>query len=101
MFDVVIKLIDILPFEVDENGFEVNKEESIEVFARVMSVKGVEFYQSQQIGVTLTYTFEMWAFEYNGEEYIEYQEQRYKIERVYTKNNEKVELMCSKVKKNG
>ena len=36
-------------------------------------------------------------YEYNAQEYIYYENNKYKVERTYEKNTEELEVICSKV----
>lgn len=95
MFSEVIELIDII-HEVDEYGFETNTEIKTEVFANKKSIRSSEFYESQKLGYKLSLMFEVRVEEFESQEYILYENEKYKIERTYQKNAEIIELVCSK-----
>ena len=96
IFRDVIELIDIIS-EVNENGFEINKEVKIEVFANKKSIRASEFYESQKLGYKLSIMFEIRISEFDNQEYIMHENIKYKIERLYQKDSELLELVCSKV----
>lgn len=96
MFSEIIELIDVVT-EVDENGFEINIEVNTEVFANKKSIRASEFYESQKLGYKLSIMFEVRISDFENQEYILYENKRYKIERLYQKNSEIIELVCSKV----
>lgn len=95
MFSEVIELIDVI-HEVDGYGFETNTEIKTEVFANKKSIRSSEFYESQKLGYKLSLMFEVRVEEFESQEYILYENEKYKIERTYQKNAEIIELVCSK-----
>lgn len=68
----------------DEYG-DTNITESYKiVLANIKSVGMKEHYQSLLVGLKAEYTFEIADYlDYNGQEYIEYNNVRYKVERTY------------------
>ena len=96
MFSEVLELIDIVS-DVDENGFELSIEVKTEVFADKKSIRSSEFYEAQKLGYKLSAMFVIKPYEYNNQEYIYYENQKYKIERIYEKDTENLEIICSKV----
>ena len=96
MFSEVIELISFNT-SIDENGFEISTETKEEVFADKKSVRSTEFYEAQKLGYKLSVMFVIRPYEYNGQEYIYYENNKYKIERTYEKNTEQLEIICSKV----
>lgn len=96
MFSEVLELVELIP-NIDENGFEVNTETKTEVFANKKSIRSNEFYEAQKLGYKLSVMFVIKPYEYNNQEYIYYENQKYKIERIYEKDTENLEIICSKV----
>ena len=96
MFSEVVELIDLIP-DVDDNGFEVNTEINTEVFADKKSIRSSEHYEAEKLGYKLSATFIVKPYEYTGQEYLLYEGKRYKVERTYQVDTEKLELICSKV----
>ena len=72
MFSEVIELISFNT-SIDENGFEINTETKEEVFANKKSVRSTEFYEAQKLGYKLSVMFVIRPYEYNGQEYIYYE----------------------------
>lgn len=93
----VIELISTCLY-VDENGFEIQAERKREIFADKKSVRSSEFYQAQSQGFKLSIMFNIKPYEYDNEEYLIFENQKYKIERTYEKDSENLEIVCSKVK---
>ena len=58
-----------------------------------------EFYEAMKAGIKLTAAFEMWACDYGGQEYIEHNGKRYKVERAFPLGDGAVQLNCSEVKR--
>lgn len=96
MFSDVIELVSF-DTKVDDNGFEVNTEIKTEVFADKKSIRSNEFYEAQKLGYKLSVMFVIKPYEYNAQEYIYYESNKYKVERTYEKNTEELEIICSKV----
>lgn len=96
MFSEIIEIVS-LDIIVDDNGFETSTEVKTEVFADKKSVRSSEFYEAQKLGYKLSVMFVIKPYEYNGQEYIYYENEKYKVERTYEKDTEKLELICSKV----
>ena len=96
MFSEVIDLVSFNTI-IDDNGFEVNTEIKKEVFADKKSIRSSEFYEAQKLGYKLSVMFVIKPYEYNGQEYIYYENQKYKVERTYEKDTENLEIICSKV----
>lgn len=96
MFSEVIELVSLNTI-VDNNGFEIDSEVKTEVFADKKSIRSNEFYESQKLGYKLSVMFVIKPYEYNAQEYIYYENNKYKVERTYEKNTEELEVICSKV----
>lgn len=95
MFSEVIELIDVIS-KVDEEGFEINEEIKSEVFANKKSIRASEFYDARKVGYALDIMFEVKPYDFNEQEFILYEGKKYKIERMYQKNSEILELVCRK-----
>ncbi len=96
MFSEVLELSKIV-LDVDENGFEVHTEIKTEVFADKKSIRASEHYEAEKLGYKLSLMFIMKPYEYDNQEYIYYENQKYKVERTYQKDTENLELVCRKV----
>lgn len=69
-----------------------------ERYAKKLEIGQREFYQAATTGLKPEIKFEMWAFEYNNEMYIEYEGKNYKIIKTYEKKiDEKIELTCTSI----
>lgn len=69
---------------------------STQVFARSKSVSYNEFYQAEANGFKAEIIFELYAFEYNGEEIIEYNGIDYEVLRTFQKTKDRLELTCKR-----
>ena len=58
-----------------------------------------EFYEAMKAGIKLTTAFEMWACDYGGQEYIEHNGKRYKVERAFPLGDGAIQLNCSEIKR--
>jgi len=97
MYSDIINLIEITQGK-DSDGFPINVEVKHEVYADKKSVTRSEFYSSMQAGIKATALFETRLCDYEepgSPTILEHEGKRYKVERTYTKDNEKVELTCS------
>lgn len=65
------------------------------VFANKKSVRQTEFYQAQANGLRPELMFEVRSIEYANESSLTYNDKTYSIIRVYEKNSEITELVCS------
>ena len=82
----VISLI-ALEEGLNENGFpEIVEGEPREVFANRLEIYTNEHYQAKQSGITIQFKFEIRAVEYEGEEVVEYNGERYNVERRFEKS---------------
>lgn len=96
MFSEVLELIKLIT-SIDENGFEIHSEIKTEVFADKKSIRASEHYEAEKLGYKLSLMFIMKPYEYDNQEYLYYENQKYKVERTYQKDTENLELICSKV----
>src|SRR5699024_6873460 len=92
-FDDEVQLIGLVE-KVDDEGFEVIEEiPKPPILANRLSIRSNEYWQAKQSGVRLSYTFEIHAIEYEGEEKLIYDDEEYRLERTYEKDDY-VELIC-------
>ena len=87
----VISLIS-LEEGINDNGFpEIVEGDPRDVFANRLEIYTNEHYQAKQSGITIQYKFEVRSVEYQGEERVKYNDEKYDVERVF-ENSEFVEL---------
>ena len=68
----------------DADGYDTITETLTDVMCDSGSgVTRSEFYEAMKAGIKLTAVFEMWACDYGGQEHIEHNGTRYKVERAY------------------
>lgn len=92
-FDHEIQLVALVQ-GIGDDGFPIKEEQpQPPILANRLSIRSSEYWQAKQSGVELSYTFEIHAFEYNGERKLIYENEDYEIERTYNKG-ELVELIC-------
>lgn len=84
----------------DEIGNQVETVTERMVFANELSVSTEEFYSAGQAGLRPTKRFEIYAFEYQGEERLKHDGVIYRIIRVETRG-EKTRITCEKVAADG
>lgn len=86
----LIALADPSP-RTNEHGFPADREETATtIFADKKSVGFSEFYKAQQAGYTTELKFDVYSFEYNGQQIVEYpvsSGKRYRVLRTYTPPN--------------
>ena len=71
----------------NENGFpDIIESEPRQVFANRLEIYSNEHYQAKQSGVTIQYKFEVRSVDYEGEEVVEYNGERYDVERGFEKS---------------
>lgn len=83
----------------DADGYEQTTETRTEIYANVKSATRSEFYSALQSGITAAAVFEVFKHDYDGQRLIDYDGQRYKVERAYSTSLDKMELTCSEVKR--
>lgn len=83
----------------DDDGFPaIIESERKKVFANKKSIRSTEYYQAKQSGIDLSFTYEIRAIDYDGEErlYLSFEGGKsYEVERTYEKG-EFIELVCKK-----
>mgnify|MGYP000908391241 FL=1 len=96
LFKDIIDLVAITTAK-DPDGFPVVTETKRTIFADKKSVRQSEFYQAAAQNIKLELMFDVRSIDYQGEELLEYERQRYKIVRTYDKDGELTELVCSRL----
>jgi len=96
LFKDIIDLVAITTAK-DPDGFPVTTETKRTIFADKKSVRQSEFYQAAAQNIKLELMFDVRSIDYQGEELLEYERQRYKIVRTYDKDGELTELVCSRL----
>lgn len=100
MFSEIVELISIVK-TTNEIGDSIKTKTKRQVFCKEMSVGQNEFYQAQTAGFKPTLKLELYIFEYNNEQLVEYQGREYSVLRTYKKNSERIELTCEGVVNDG
>ena len=86
--------------DTDPDGYDTVTETLITV--KCDSGKGVtrsEFYEAMKAGLKLSAAFEVWACDYGGQEYVEHNGKRYKVERSFPLGDGAIQLNCAEVKR--
>lgn len=98
MFSEVIKLLSITKVR-NAAGDLIPKTVPREIYADKKSVRQSEVYQAAALDLKPEIVFEVWEFEYQDEEELEFEEKKYKIIRTYSppKKRDHLELVCEKV----
>jgi|SRR5690625_1479589 len=81
-------------------GDIISSEEKRMVYTNKRSIRQSEFYQAQAEGLKPELAFDIRSFEYEGEDLVEYEEQKYKVIRTYDRG-EIIELICEGVVNDG
>lgn len=95
MFKEIIKLISSTETLTDI-GDRIPTETKIDVFAEKRSVRQNEFYQAQAVGLKPEIMFVARLADYNDQKELEYNAKAYSIIRTYEKDDEFVEIVCSR-----
>lgn len=93
----IIELVSIKS-GISDAGYPTESEIKKEAFADVKSVRRSEFYEALKQEMCLAIAFDVRCCDYKNEKYVDFEGQRYKVVRAYTKDGEIVELNCSEVK---
>lgn len=91
-------------YTADEIGNQVpDPENEIEtkVLCGIKSTTRDEFYKAALSGLKPEIAFVVHAYEYNGEQKVEFNGELYRVIRTYQTGFEEVELVCEKVTSNG
>lgn len=79
-------------YALDEIGQQIPVETSKTVFADVQSISQNEFFKAGQTGFKPQHKILIWCFEYDGENAVELNGERYTIYRTFLRTDEKIEL---------
>lgn len=90
-----ISLISVTNGE-DEAGYPIDPvENKREVLANKLNVTRQEFYAASQSDMRADAIFEVHAFEYENEQYLEHDGKRYEVIRTFLTADDTIELTCS------
>ena len=89
----------------DDDGFPLNKEHTVEVYCKEKSVTRMEKYESMRAGVSVEKVFEIRKEDWESTRHMEngkpeyarkaeYDGYVYDIQRTYSDNKAKIEVMC-------
>lgn len=98
-FKDVIYLINVTVTE-DEIGNQIETVAERMVFANELSVSTEEFYSAGQAGLRPTKRFEIYSFEYQGEDRLKHDGVVYRVIRT-EKRGEKTRITCERVAADG
>lgn len=85
----------------DELGNPIISENKTSLLCDLQSIGRTEFYDAAAQGLKPEVIFVIHAFEYNGEQIIEYDSKRYKVMRTYAVDQEELEITCERVVRDG
>lgn len=106
--DDVIALVSITNDQKDKDGFNKEKTVKVEIFADVESTKRSEYYSAKRAGIDIDLTITINAEDFElanqinaKEEVVEaseliFENKKYKIMRIYKKDEFKIELTCKR-----
>lgn len=77
-------------------GNQIATETSKEVFCSVLPINQNEFFRARAEGINPTKKFEIFFADYEGEELLEFEGQKYVIYRVYDREDDITELYCQR-----
>lgn len=97
-FDEQIELITTKYVQDDLNQFVATETKETRWVSK-QSTNRSRYYQSAISDFQPELTIEMRRFEYEGQEFIEYLEQRYKVNSTYDVDNEIIGLACERVQR--
>lgn len=83
-------------FTKDEIGQQIETETSRSVVAELKSIKRTEWVAAKQIGYNPVVIASICEFDYNGEEIVEIDSERYVVYRTYPGKDDYIELMLRK-----
>ena len=90
----LIKTKDVLDADGYKTDIEIITER--EVFAEEKSITREEYFKAMRSGVSAVIAFRIYRDEYNGEDALDYNGERYYIYRTYSDSVNDIELMCSR-----
>lgn len=76
----------------DANGVQKPVEVEKQVFCDATSVRAKEHFDGKLAGLNPEWRFVMFAYDYNGEDIVVYNGQRYSVYRTYRAHNDTIEL---------
>lgn len=76
----------------DEYGVQKPTEVSRQVYCDVTSVRAAEHFEGRAAGLNPELRFVLFAYDYQGEEIVEHNGERYSVYRTYRTKNDTVEL---------
>ena len=91
MTDTTIKLVK-KTYTTNDIGTPIQTEVISEVLANVRSVGRADFYAGSQVGLAMSYVFETHPCNYDGEDTLEYDGERYGIVRTYQTSEDVLEI---------
>ena len=91
-----VDLIKVVHTE-DADGYMTDTETSRTVCADVNNATRMEFYEAYKAGLQIALNITIRYEDYEGEKLVEFNGQRYKVERLYSADRERMELSCSEV----
>lgn len=80
----------------DSLGQLVPTETTTDVMCNVTSVSAAEWARAGQEGLKASLVFDVWEYEYDGQEELTYNGETYSVYRTYINNDGKVELYTEK-----
>ena len=92
-------IVDLITLEQtqDQDGYMTNTETSATVFADVNSASRSEFWEAYKAGLEIAISVTMRFEDYSGQKLLDHNGKRYKVERTYSVDKERIELNCSEV----
>lgn len=87
-------------YQKDNYGVLQATSEKKKVFVSVDSVSASEFFEGGRNGLKPALRFTLFAYDYSGEDVIEYEGVQYSVYRSYTRSYDQVELYCELKKGN-
>lgn len=85
----------------DDIGNQISVETETVVLCGLKSVGRSEFYSGAATGLRPELVFVIHAYEYNGEQIVEFEGVRYRVIRTYQTGTEEIELTVEKVNADG
>lgn len=95
MWRDVVQLIQLVSTEDGAGGY-TETEVIRTVFANKKSIRSQEFYQAHAVGLKPEITFEIRAIDYDYDTKLRHEDKLYDILRTYSKNGERLDLICHK-----
>ncbi|MDO3680563.1 phage head closure protein [Paenibacillus ehimensis] len=88
-------------FEEDEIGNQIPVETKMAILCDKKSASRSEFYNAAAAGLRPEFVLVVHAYEYSGEQVVEFEGSRYRVIRTYATGFEELELTCERVIGNG